>query len=390
MSADIFATFQAALIRGFCALAEFRDPETGAHLDRLSAYAQTLATGLAAGSPYAGACIPEFVKRLGAAVPLHDIGKVGIPDRILLKPGPLTPGERAIMQTHATAGYQLLHGVSRALPAGVDHTLDLAAEIAASHHERWDGKGYPRGLHREQIPLAARIVAVADVYDACSTPRCYRPQAMAPDAVRDLILSGSGSQFDPVVVAAFQAVEPEFRRLREELADPPLAAAPAADPATEAGTHVLIVDDEPQVRRILRVALTQAGHHCDEAGSTMEARRLLDRQQYDLVTLDIRMPEEQGIVLLDELAPLAPQVAVVMVTGEGELDTAVSAMRTGAYDYLTKPFHIAQLRAAVSRVLERQRLEQELLAYHTRLENMVSSRNQEPKANWRARTAGDR
>ena len=371
--------FHAALIRGFCAMAEFRDPDTGAHLDRLATYARVLATQLRDESPYSELCGATFTRQLRAAVPLHDIGKVAIPDRILLKPGPLTPPERGVMQTHTVVGHQLLQSVRRLAPSTRAGDLDMAAEIALNHHERWDGKGYPRGLQGEAIPLVARITAVVDVYDACSTSRCYRREGMSPAALRDLILGGAGTQFDPVVVAAFQAVEPRFRRLREAMADPPLPGAgeAALGMAVDGRQSVLIVDDEPGVRRTLRHVLEQIGCRCEEADRVTTARQRLQEQHFDLVTVDIRLPGEFGTALLTELAPRAPEVAVIIVTGEGDVETGVQAMRDGAYDYLVKPFHLAHVRIAVERALERQRLEQEALAYRVRLEHMVAARARE-------------
>ncbi|HKT45785.1 MAG TPA: HD-GYP domain-containing protein [Gaiellaceae bacterium] len=134
-------------------------------------------------------------RSLRAAAKLHDIGKVAIPDRILLKPGPLTPVEWHVMKRHTLIGFELLAHSG-------DGMLDLAATIALSHHERWNGAGYPQGLRGEEIPIEARIAAVADVFDALTRPRSYRPRMDADDAI-DVILAESGCHFDPQVAAAF-------------------------------------------------------------------------------------------------------------------------------------------------------------------------------------------
>jgi response regulator RpfG family c-di-GMP phosphodiesterase len=373
-------SWHSALVRGFCGLAEFRDPDTGAHLDRLAAYAQALAQVLAHRSPYASACTDEFIRALSNSVPLHDIGKVGIPDRILLKPGPLTAPERAVMQTHTVVGGQLLKQVCRTIGSGTPLYLSMAVDIARFHHERWDGNGYPQGLVSEQIPLAARITAIADVYDALSSPRVYRRTVYTADELRSLIVSEGGRSFDPVIVEAFLAAEDRFREIRQANAEaaPSLWSAPDPSPVARGPrASILVVDDEPAIRRLVRVALERVGYQCDEAESTAVARDRLRHKQYDIVTLDIRMPEESGIALLTELAPRAPQMAFVMLTAETDVRMAIEAMRKGAYDYIIKPVDLSHLRLVVDRVLERQQLEQEAVAYRARLEQMVEARTRE-------------
>jgi HD-GYP domain-containing protein (c-di-GMP phosphodiesterase class II) len=166
---------------------EFRDEDTGAHIERIGRFSTLLAEHIGMD--------PEFCERLKHAAPLHDVGKVAIPDAILLKPGPLTPEERAIVETHAEEGHRLVRGSSSSI-------LDLAATIALSHQEKWDGTGYPRGLKGEEIPIEGRIVAVADVFDALSSDRPYRPRLSVSEA-RAWIVDGSGRAFDPDVVDAF-------------------------------------------------------------------------------------------------------------------------------------------------------------------------------------------
>jgi putative two-component system response regulator len=171
---------------------ESRDTGTGLHIDRMAAISQRLAS--AAGMPDAAA------ELLGHAAVLHDVGKVGIPDRILGKPGHFDDDERAVMQTHTTIGADILAGSSSAL-------IQLAAVIARSHHERWDGTGYPDGLRGEEIPLAARISAVSDVFDALLSPRPYKP-AWPLDAVLAELRDQRGRQFDPALVDAFLELVP--------------------------------------------------------------------------------------------------------------------------------------------------------------------------------------
>jgi response regulator RpfG family c-di-GMP phosphodiesterase len=199
-----------AVIFGLAKLADSRDADTGQHLERIREYVAILARKLAKRIPQID---HEYIRRLKLASSLHDIGKVGIRDDILLKPGRLTPEERKIMQTHAAIGARCLAAIQQRL--GEDDFLGMAVEIACSHHERFDGGGYPYGLKGEEIPLSARIVAVADVYDALTTHRVYKPAIDHDDAVR-LILAGAGAQFDPTVVEAFRACQKLFKEVASQ------------------------------------------------------------------------------------------------------------------------------------------------------------------------------
>jgi putative two-component system response regulator len=197
-------------------LAESRDPETGAHLERVRSYSRVLANRLATHERHRWEINDRFIAMIYDTSPLHDIGKVAIPDRILLKPGRLTDEEFDIMKTHTTCGAQTLDETLRHYPeAGF---LRMARDIAAHHHERYDGSGYPDGLQGEAIPLAARIVAVADVYDALVSKRVYK-NAMDHDVARSIIVSDSGSHFDPAVVDAFVAMEDVFIEIAERYQD---------------------------------------------------------------------------------------------------------------------------------------------------------------------------
>lgn len=167
--------------------AEFRDNETGAHLLRMSNYCQIIATRMGLPS--------EEVDLIFTAAPMHDIGKIGIPDHVLLKPGALTPEEREIMTTHAEIGWQILRNNQSPM-------LQMAAAIALSHHEKWDGTGYPKRVSGLDIPLAGRITAVADVFDALTSVRPYKP-AWPLDKALDFLRSNRGSHFDPACVDAF-------------------------------------------------------------------------------------------------------------------------------------------------------------------------------------------
>ncbi len=197
-------------------LAESRDTETGAHLERMRSYTREIAIVLMESGKYGEVISPSFVEHLFMSCPLHDIGKVGIPDCILLKPGKLSSQEFEIMKTHTTIGGDTLQVAD--LEAGSESFLAMGRDIAYYHHERWDGKGYPKGLTGEEIPLAARITAVSDVYDALTCRRPYKEPFSHEKSV-DIIVSGRGSQFDPDIVDAFLAREATIVGINEGHAD---------------------------------------------------------------------------------------------------------------------------------------------------------------------------
>lgn len=198
-------------------LAENRDELTGNHLHRVQTYCRELAKKLRTSHRLGPRVTEEFITEVCRAAPLHDIGKVGIPDQILLKPGRLTPDEFAIMTRHTLIGGRTLQEAGRLLRH--DSFLATAQEICFSHHERWDGAGYPWKLAGEEIPLSARIVALADVYDALTTVRPYKP-AFPHEEARRIILEGRGSHFDPDIVDAFESINDRFQEIHLRLKDP--------------------------------------------------------------------------------------------------------------------------------------------------------------------------
>jgi putative nucleotidyltransferase with HDIG domain len=189
-----------ATVRALSNAVEARDAYTGKHAERVAAYGIEIARALGLSKPDA----PEM--EFGFL--LHDIGKIAVPDAILYKPGALTSEERQMMARHPTAGAEILGGID---------FLQEALEVVRSHHERWDGTGYPDGLKGEGIPVAARVFAVADVFDALTTDRPYRP-ALPLDEARQMIVGASGTQFDPRVVTAFESIDDEtFMRITEDI-----------------------------------------------------------------------------------------------------------------------------------------------------------------------------
>ena len=210
-----------AATMGFANLAAFRDTETGEHLQRMRRYAATLAKHMAKDPLYAQTIDEAFIQEIYDFSPLHDIGKVGIPDRILLKPGELTKEEFDIMKQHTVIGAQALKGAEQEALRLDYPVFERAIEIAAYHHERFDGTGYPKGLAGEAIPLSARISAVADVFDALTSPRPYKPAFSFEESVQ-MVTAGSGTQFDPAVVESFIACLDQFRSIYEAFQEPTL------------------------------------------------------------------------------------------------------------------------------------------------------------------------
>lgn len=198
-------------------LAEARDPETGAHLERIREYCRVIAQHLVNSPRHRRDLDGDFVQMLYMTSPLHDIGKVGIPDGILLKPGPLTRDEFEVMKQHAVIGGTTLEAAVSAHPTA--KYLQIARDIAFTHHEKFDGTGYPYGLRGNAIPLCGRIVALSDVYDALTTSRVYKP-AYSHDVAKNIILDGNGKHFDPEIVEAFQANEERFIEIHEQLSNP--------------------------------------------------------------------------------------------------------------------------------------------------------------------------
>jgi putative two-component system response regulator len=197
------------IIRRLGRAAEYRDNETGLHIIRMSKFSEIL--GRTAGMD------ADWCEMLLNASPMHDIGKIGIPDRILLKPGKFEPEEWEIMKTHAAIGAEILSGHHSDL-------MEMARVIAITHHEKWDGTGYPNGLKGEDIPLVGRIVALADVFDALTSERPYKKAWSVEDAL-GYLLENRGMHFDPNLVGVFEKVLPEILAVREQYAEPPAPSA---------------------------------------------------------------------------------------------------------------------------------------------------------------------
>ncbi|BCR35531.1 HD domain-containing phosphohydrolase [Mariniplasma anaerobium] len=199
------------IVYALAQLTETRDLDTGKHIERLSAYSKVLASALKNNPKYSKKISNRFLDNIAISSVLHDIGKVGIPDSILTKPGVFTKDEREIMKEHTMIGFKTIQSIAKKYPK--IKYLETAGEIARWHHERFDGTGYPDGLKGENIPVSARIVAVADVYDALRSHRVYK-KALTHEESKAVLIEGSGTHFDPDIIDAFLSVENYFSKTK--------------------------------------------------------------------------------------------------------------------------------------------------------------------------------
>lgn len=208
---------QYATICVMTSMAEFRDETTGHHIRRTQNYVLMLAKELSKLPHYKSLLTPSYIEKMSKSAPLHDIGKISIPDDILLKPGKHTPEETVIMKTHAQRGFDMLKKAGDFMGEKGEF-LTFAMEIAGCHHEKWDGSGYPNGLKGQEIPISARLMALADVFDALLSRRPYKP-AMSIEKTIAIILEGKGTHFDPEIVEAFLTIKDEMLEVATNLAD---------------------------------------------------------------------------------------------------------------------------------------------------------------------------
>ncbi len=227
------AAIQDVTILAMASLAETRDSDTGNHIRRTQFYVKALAERLKTHPRFAADLDDSTITRLFKSAPLHDIGKVGIPDRILLKPGRFEPHEFEIMKTHTTLGRKAIEHAEQSLGMSVDF-LTCAKEIAQWHQEKWNGSGYPDGIGGDDIPVSARLMAVADVYDALISRRVYK-EGMSHEKAAQIILEGKGSHFDPDMVDAFMDIQDEFRAIAGKYADSDLDMAKKEEYLKQAG-----------------------------------------------------------------------------------------------------------------------------------------------------------
>lgn len=320
---ELAAAYEAT-VAGWSNALDLRDRETDGHSRRVTDLTVRLARTM-------GVTEAEIVHiRRGAL--LHDIGKMGIPDGILLKPAALTPDEWVIMRQHPTFAYQLLAPIEYLRPA---------LDIPYCHHERWDGTGYPRGLKATEIPLAARMFAAIDIWDALRSDRPYRP-AWTAERSRAHLASLAGTHLDPAVVTAFLALLDTDERAGG-------TGEPAASSARTRGQHrILVVDDYAANVKLLKRWLGEAGYDVVTASSGHDALRSVAAQPPDLVLLDILIPEPDGVTVCRTLKgdPTTARIPVIFMSGM-EAGRREADARQLADDYIAKPIDVYELRTRV-------------------------------------------
>jgi putative two-component system response regulator len=352
-------------------LAESRDPETGAHVERVQSYSRLLAQHLTAEVKKKHGINAEFIRLLHQTSALHDLGKVAIPDSILLKPGSLTPDEFEVMKAHAVLGSQTLDAALHKFPnAGF---LRMARDIAISHHEKFDGSGYPAALAGDNIPFCGRLVALADVYDALTSRRVYK-EAMVHDRARQFILAGRGRSFDPDVVDAFTRSESQFVEILSELSEKPRPAIPATgatavQPSTDGDCSILIVEDSPMMLRSLTKLLATTGHRVRGASNIQQAMQVFIEHCPEVIVSDWEMPGGSGVELCQRVRShaAAKPPHFIMLTSHSEQQSVLQAYTAGINDFVVKPYHPEELIARVKAGLRVSELHTELARKTERL-----------------------
>lgn len=339
---------QTVMIESLGTLAEYRDPETGGHIKRTQAYVKALALQLRRQPEFAAALSDDYIELLRLSAPLHDVGKLRVPDSVLLKPGRLDDDEFAKMKRHTVFGHEALRLMEDKL--GSQTFLSVACEIAHTHHEKWDGTGYPRGLRGTEIPLAGRLMALADVYDALISKRVYKP-ASSHEAALEIIHKGAGTHFDPDVAAAFLAISETFRNIALTYADNDeqrvLLGGTAAGTMLK-GRTVLVVEDHEVSREILQSQLLAAGCAVEVAANGPAALAVLQRRSCELVLTDIEMPEMDGYALAQAIRVQSDQTRRPIILAITASDFDVNereALERGLDGFMLKPLELPLLEA---------------------------------------------
>jgi len=291
----------------------YNDSDTGVHIWRMAAYSRIIAE--AAGWSKA------MAKRLELAAPMHDTGKIGTLDSVLKAPRKLTAEEWEHMKQHAETGYEILN-------QGTSPLFKLAAEVARYHHERWDGSGYPKGLSGDAIPESARIVAIADVFDALTMKRPYKEPWSIEESLNE-VKKGAGTHFDPRLIELLDGVLPKMLEIKEQW--------DKQEQADHEGLSILIVDDDDHFREVLTVLLEAKGFHVErQASSGLECLKQAEKNSFDVIFLDLVMPDLNGLETLEKLHTISPTTKVIMVTSVDDDESKEKAILLGASNYLIK------------------------------------------------------
>jgi putative two-component system response regulator len=341
------ALVQAVTIEGLATLAEYRDPETGGHIKRTQNYVKVLAKKLKEHPRFRDGLNDEIIELLYMSAPLHDVGKVGVPDHILLKADKLTDDEFGEMKKHTNYGHDALWVTEQKL--GDDSFLRHAREIAYTHQEKWDGSGYPSGLKGDEIPISGRLMALADVYDALISKRIYKPPFPHEKAV-EIIVEGKGKHFDPDIVDAFVELENTFRNIALSFADHDeerkmLSGGKILKPK-KARTieNILLAEDNEINLEIMQSQLTSMGYKVDTAVNGKDALTKCQKKNYDVILTDIEMPEMDGYALTKEIRRIEkdsnnPIPILAITASEFDLNEE-RAKSLGFNGYMLKPLQV--------------------------------------------------
>jgi len=346
------ALTQAVTIESLATLAEYRDPETGGHIKRTQNYVKALAVRLKDHPKFRDMLQDDTIELLYLSAPLHDLGKVGVRDNVLLKSGRLTDEEFEEMKRHTVYGEEALRITEQKL--GGDTFLHFAREIAYTHQEKWDGTGYPQGLKGDEIPISGRLMALADVYDALISKRVYKPPFPHEKAV-EIIVEGKARHFDPDIVDAFLELEDTFRNIALTFADfdeeRQMLGGAHAPGSGECGliVNILLVEDNEINLEIMHSQLTSLDYKVDTAVNGREALAKLQQKKYDVVLTDIEMPQMNGYELTAAIRRLgkdAGNATPVLAITASEFDlNEERAKAMGFSGYMLKPLDLELLKS---------------------------------------------
>jgi putative two-component system response regulator len=320
------------IVASFADLVECRDCNTGGHVLRTSLYLETLGEELLRRRLFADELSEETLELMARAAPFHDIGKIGISDVLLRKPCALTDDEYYEVKRHTLIGASVLESIHKRTPSR--HYLAFAKLMAEGHHERYDGAGYPYGKRGDDIPLCCRIMSVANVFDACLTERVYRP-ALSYEEACDVIESGDGTEFDPIIVDAFRAIKGRLTEPREARPSRP---AGQGEQLSHRSKNIMAIDDNVPCLRQIGSYLT-GSYEYSLVTSGLKAISSCVQQAPDLILLDVEMPEMDGFKTIAKLKenPSSRNVPVIFLTGNRDAEIEVKGLVSGAVDFIKKP-----------------------------------------------------
>ncbi|MGL1934432.1 MAG: response regulator [Fibrobacterales bacterium] len=331
---------QRVLIESLGTIAEYRDPETGGHIKRTQNYIKALAKKLNTHPKYSNHLSDSYIDILHTSAPLHDIGKVGIADTILLKPGKLTPDEFNTMKEHAQYGYDILKKIGNKLKN--KEVLKVAQDLAFYHHEKWDGSGYPQQLKGEEIPLAGRLMAIADVYDALISKRVYK-EPFGQDKAVAIIKEGSGSHFDPDIVTCFCEIQDTFRNIAITYADfdeEIVSLGGAIEPVHKAPkkiNRILIADDNDINIEIMKNQLEALNFEVLCAQDGASAYDLYKEKKPEFVFTDLGMPNGNGYMVTEQIREYDSETPIYLLTASDYNISLEDLKQKGFNGFLLKP-----------------------------------------------------